>query len=107
MSEKIKSEVISRRRALSLLGLAAAFGLAVPPTVLMVSDDAEAQYTAPPAAPPAAPQTGTERRQERRTQRVKRRVERRKARKKGRKERRELRRNGSEEKNKGSEEKEM
>jgi len=51
MSEKIKSEVISRRRALSLLGLAAAFGLAVPPTVLMVSDDAEAQYTAPAPAP--------------------------------------------------------
>jgi hypothetical protein len=50
MSEKIKSEVISRRRALSLLGLAAAFGLAVPPTVLTVSD-AEAQYTAPAPAP--------------------------------------------------------
>jgi hypothetical protein len=42
MSEKIKSEVISRRRALSLLGLAAALSLTVPPTVLMVSD-AEAQ----------------------------------------------------------------
>ena len=50
MSEKIKSEAISRRRALSLLGLAAASGLAVPPTVLMVSD-AEAQYTAPAPAP--------------------------------------------------------
>jgi hypothetical protein len=55
MSEKIKSEVISRRRALSLLGLAAALGLAVPPTVLMVSDDAEAQYTAPAPAPAPAP----------------------------------------------------
>jgi hypothetical protein len=55
MSEKIKSEVISRRRALSLLGLAAAFGLAVPPTVLMVSDDAEAQYTAPAPAPAGKP----------------------------------------------------
>ena len=54
MTEKIESELISRRRALSLLGLAAAFGLAVPPTVLTVSD-AEAQYT----APAAAPQTGT------------------------------------------------
>ena len=31
MSENIKSEVISRRRALSLLGLAAALSLAVPP----------------------------------------------------------------------------
>jgi len=88
MSEKIKSEVISRRSALSLLGLAA-LGLAVPTTVLTVSN-AEAQQ--------AAPLTGTERRQARRTHRVKRRVERRKARGKGREERRELRRTGSEEK---------
>jgi hypothetical protein len=55
-------EVMSRRRALSLLGLAA-LSLAVP-TVLTVSDgtvsDAEAQ-AAPPAAPAAGPQTGTER----------------------------------------------
>jgi len=42
MSEKIKSEVISRRRALSLLGLAAALGLAVPSTMATVSD-AEAE----------------------------------------------------------------
>jgi len=42
MSEKIESEMISRRKAFSLLGLAAALGLAVPPTVLMVSD-ADAQ----------------------------------------------------------------
>ncbi len=83
-----KSEVISRRSALSLLGLAA-LGLAVPTTVLTVSD-AEAQQ---PAAP-TAPMTGTERRQARRT----RRVYRRKARRKGREERRELRRTGSEEK---------
>ena len=76
MSEKIKSEVISRRRALSLLGLAAAFGLAVPPTVLMVSDDAEAQYTAPAPAPAPAPagektgkRTGKERRHKRRKHR--------------------------------------
>ena len=98
MSEKIKSEMISRRRAFSLLGLAA-LGLAVPLTVLTVSD-AEAQQQpaapgAPPGAPPpGAPMTGTERRQERRT----RRVSRRKARRKGRAERRELRRTGSEEK---------
>jgi hypothetical protein len=38
MSEKITSEVISRRRAFSLLGLAAALGFAVPTTVLTVSD---------------------------------------------------------------------
>ena len=72
MSEKIKSEVISRRRALSLLGLAAAFGLAVPPTVLMVSDDAEAQYTAPapaPAGEKTGKQTGKQRRHKRRKHR--------------------------------------
>ena len=85
MTEKIESELISRRRALSLLGLAAAFGLAVPPTVLTVSD-AEAQYT----APAAAPQTGTERRHERRAGRHERRHERRA----GRHERREERRTG-------------
>ena len=89
MSEIIKPEVISRRKALSLLGLAAAFGLAVPPTVLTVSD-AEAQYTAPTAAPAAAPQTGTERRHKRRTARHERRHERRA----GRHERREERRTG-------------
>jgi hypothetical protein len=95
-NKEIKSEVISRRSALSLLGLAA-LGLAMPTTVLTVSD-AEAQQpaapTAAPTAPGAAPMTGTERRQERRT----RRVSRRKARRKGRAERRELRRTGSEEK---------
>ena len=66
MSEKITSEGISRRKALSLMGLAAALSLTVPPTVLMVSN-ADAQQTAPPpAAPPSGPQTGTERREERR-----------------------------------------
>ena len=89
MTEKIKSETISRRKALSLLGLGA-LSLAVPGTLLTVSD-AEAQQTAPAPAPSApAPQTGTERRQERRTSRVKRR----KARRKGRKDRRALRRSG-------------
>ena len=92
MNNEIKSEMMSRRSALSLLGLAA-LGLAVPTTVLTVSD-AEAQQ---PAAP-TAPATGTERRQERRTRRVRRRVYRQKARRKGREERRELRRTGSEEK---------
>ena len=42
MNTIIKSEMISRRKALSLMGLAAAFGLAAAPTVLTVSD-AEAQ----------------------------------------------------------------
>jgi hypothetical protein len=76
MSEKIKSEMISRRRAFSLLGLAA-LGLAVPPTVLTVSD-AEAQTA------------GMLRRQERRTGRHMRREERRT----GRHMRREHRRTG-------------
>ncbi len=49
----IKAEMISRRKALSLIGLAAAFGLAAAPTVLAVSD-AEAQTV------------GMQRRQERR-----------------------------------------
>ena len=44
MSEKMKSEMISRREAFSLLGLAAAAGLVVPATLLTVSD-AEAQTT--------------------------------------------------------------
>src|SRR4051795_6019791 len=89
----LKAEVISRRKALSLLGLAT-LSLTVPATVLTVSD-AEAQAQQPT---PAAPTTGTERRQERRTGRVKRRTRRRTARRKGRAERRELRREGGEEK---------
>ena len=77
MSEKINSEMISRRRAFSLVGLAAALGVAVPTTVLMISD-AEAQTA------------GMERRQERRAGRHERRQERRT----GRHERREERRTG-------------
>jgi hypothetical protein len=75
MSEIIKSEVISRRKALSLMGLAAAFGFAAAP-VLMASD-AEAATV------------GMERRQGRRTGRH----ERREGRRTGRAERREERRN--------------
>ena len=74
----IKSETISRRKALSLMGLAAAFGLAAVPTVLVVSD-AEAQTI------------GMERRQERRAGRH----ERREARREGRHDRREVRRTGT------------
>ena len=76
MSAIIKSEMISRRKALSLM--AAAFGLAAAPTVLAVSD-AEAQTV------------GMERRQERRAGRH----ERREARRAGRHERREVRRTGT------------
>ena len=64
MSAIIKSETISRRKALSLMGLAAAFGLAAAPTVLTVSD-AEAQTA------------GMERRHGRRTGRQERRTTRR------------------------------
>ena len=93
MSAIIKSETISRRKALSLMGLAAAFGLAAGPTVLTVSD-AEAQTPAAPTttAPTAtAPTAGMGRRQERRAARHERRQERRT----GRHERREVRRTGT------------
>ena len=80
MSEEL---AISRRRALSLLGVAAALGLALPPTVLVVSD-AE-------ATTPAAPETGYERRHERREHRRERRHERREHRYERRHERREYR----------------
>src|SRR6478752_7488259 len=88
MSAIIKSEMISRRKALSLMGLSAAFGLAAAPMVLTVSD-AEAQTAAAPTA--AAPTAGMERRQERRAARHERRQERRA----GRHERREVRRTGT------------
>ena len=78
MSAIINSEMISRRKALSLMGLAAAFGLAAAPTVVTASD-AEAQTA------------GMERRQERRTGRHERREERRA----GRHERREERHTGT------------
>jgi len=74
----VKAEIISRRKALSLMGLAAAFGFAAAPTVLTVSD-AEAQTV------------GMQRRQERRAGRHERRDERRT----GRTERREERRTGT------------
>jgi hypothetical protein len=75
MSEVTIFQVISRRRALSLVGWAAALGLAAPAAVLMASE-AEAQTS------------GMERRNERRTGRHGRRQERRT----GRTERREERR---------------
>ena len=78
MSAFIKSEAISRRKVLSLAGFAAAFGLAVVPTVLTMSN-AEAQTL------------GMERRQDRREGRQNRRDDRRT----GRTERREDRRTGT------------
>ena len=92
MSAIIKSETISRRKALSLMGLAAAFGLAAAPTVLTVSD-AKAQTAEAPTA--VAPTAGMqrraarhERRHERRAARHERRMERRAARHERRMERR-------------------
>ena len=77
-----KSEMISRRRIFSILGLAT-LGLAAMPTLLMVSEaEAQTSTTTPPP-----PQTGTQRRQERRTERTRRRKERRTARQTGRTER--------------------
>ena len=93
MSAIIKSETISRRKVLSLMGLAAAFGLAAAPTVLTVSD-AEAQTAAAPttAAPTAtAPTAGMGRRQARRMART----ERRQMRRTARTERRQVRRTGT------------
>ena len=93
MNAITKSEMITRRKAVSLMGLAAAFGFAAAPTVLAVSD-AEAQTAASPtAAPPtaAAPTAGMARRQARRDERHDRRADRRA----GRTERREERRTGT------------
>ena len=89
-------DVISRRKALSFLGLAA-LATAVSAAILPISE-AEAQQPSPPTAPPAgsppagsppaAAQTGTERRQQRRTARTERRQERRMGRTKRRQSRR-------------------
>jgi hypothetical protein len=94
MTEKITSGAISRRRALSVIGIAA-LRIAVPSTVLTVSNVQAEQAPSPPAQiPTTTKQTGTERRQERRTRRVRRRM----ARRTGRKQRRQLRRTGTEKK---------
>jgi hypothetical protein len=90
MSEK--NEMISRREAFSLLGLAASLGFALPAEVLTASDaEAQAQTTATAPAPSGGTR-GMQRRQARRTGRH----ERRQARRTGRHERREKRRGGGE-----------
>ena len=103
MIGKITSEMISRRRAFSLLGLAAALGFALPAEVWTAADSAAQAQTQTNAPAPSGPQSGTERRQERRTHRTERRherrthrTERRSERRKGRHERREKRHGGSE-----------
>ena len=86
MNQDTKMEMISRRRALSLLGLGAALGFTLSSALEPL--EAEAQEAAAPAAAPAAA-TGThgmQRRQGRRTHRSERRH--------GRHERRHTRRTG-------------
>jgi len=86
MNEKITTEMISRRKALSLLGLGAALGFTL--TSALEPLEAEAQEAAAPAAAPAEA-TGThgmQRRQGRRAHRHERRH--------GRQERRHERRTG-------------
>ena len=86
MNERIKMEMISRRKAVSLLGLGAALGFALSATLEPL--EAEAQEAAGTAATPAEA-TGThgmQRRQGRRTHRSERRT--------GRHERRHTRRTG-------------
>jgi hypothetical protein len=65
MSEKINLEMISRRGAFSLLGVAAALSLAVPATV-MTATDAEARVGNPGSAVSIAGANRRDRRQDRR-----------------------------------------
>ena len=72
MTEETKMEMISRRKALSLLGLGAALGFTLSSALEPL--EAEAQEAATPAAPAAATGThGMQRRQGRRTHRSERR----------------------------------
>ena len=75
MSEKIKSEMISRRGTFSLLGLAAALSFAIPATMLAVSDvEAQTATTTTGTRGQQRRAGRTERRQERRTGRTERRA---------------------------------
>ena len=65
MSEKIKLEMISRRGAFSLLGMAAALGLVVPVAVITATD-AEARVGNPASAVSVAGANRRDRRQDRR-----------------------------------------
>jgi hypothetical protein len=72
MNQKIKTEIVSRRKALSLLGFGAALGFSL--SSALEPPEAEAQEAAPPAAPAAATGThGMQRRSARRTTRHQRR----------------------------------
>jgi hypothetical protein len=65
MTEKLKSDMISRRGAFSLLGLGAAFSLAVP-AAIMTATDAEARVGNPASAVSVAGANRRDRRQDRR-----------------------------------------
>ena len=65
MSEKIKSEMISRRRAFSLLGWVATMSLVVPAKVITATD-AEARVGNPASAVSVAGANRRDRRQDRR-----------------------------------------
>ncbi len=65
MGEKIRSEMISRRTAFSLLGSAAVLSLVVPATV-MTATDAEARVGDPASAVSVAGANRRDRRQDRR-----------------------------------------
>ena len=65
MSEKNNLEMISRRGAFSLLGVAAALSLAAPATV-MIATDAEARVGNPGSAVSVAGANRRDRRQDRR-----------------------------------------
>ena len=70
MSEKIKSEMISRRTAFSLLGLAAALSLVVPAAVITATD-AEARVGNPGSAVSVAGANRRDRRDDRRSKKKK------------------------------------
>ena len=70
MSRKIKLEAISRRKAFSIFGLAAAASLVIPATV-MTATDAEARVGNPASAVSVAGANRRDRRQDRRTKKKK------------------------------------
>jgi len=86
MNEKLQTKMVSRRKALFLLGFGAAVGFTLSSALEPLEAEAQ-EATAPAAAPPAATGThGMQRRQGRRTHRSERRH--------GRHERRHTRRTG-------------
>jgi len=66
MSEVIKSELISRRKIFSFLGLAAVASFAVPATMMMTATEAEAAVGDPTSAVSVAGANRRDRRQDRR-----------------------------------------